>query len=474
MADSIITEVLFEELSDAEYALCQFPKQALNAPPSPSGDFRSTYAASSITGAGFKITPLGMPIPDKPDERFQHGRIAGYRVEVNVPACMNGHNRFLVNGVATGARIAVRLLRIWLAQNDCTAEGLSHIKGASAVLCSVTLTFLYEYFTEEKAREALADFRTHSEAVLNPAKPKEGSKPRAYSYPPKPLSGKTKYTYTSYIRMREFLISAYVKERDQDNAFLLPIQIEEIEEKIQTNSERTLRIEITVHGKWLKDENLSSIVAWADNPTAYEKVFALLRSTLRFDEEMRTRRLKKSTIDGLKLSPREKGYLLHHINGMYLQDEHPDSVEMDRRKWTQTYSAARKNIMKATNGIDLNIPYADQLHRLKPALADKLKFQGEYRPPAEWAEHVFSRQSVPKLNALLDRYEELVLTDPKNLPSGPVRDVWLEDSRIKASPAHQTATPAPPSPVRRTKGIGTVQVIRFDDDDSDPYLSEDY
>lgn len=103
MADSIITEVLFEELSDAEYALCQFPKQALNAPPSPSGDFRSTYAASSITGAGFKITPLGMPIPDKPDERFQHGRIAGYRVEVNVPACMNGHNRFLVNGVAPGA-----------------------------------------------------------------------------------------------------------------------------------------------------------------------------------------------------------------------------------------------------------------------------------------------------------------------------------------------------------------------------------
>ena len=89
-------------------------------------------------------------------------------------------------------------------------------------------------------------------------------------------------------------------------------------------------------------------------------------------------------------------------------------------------------------------------------------------------QHVFSRQSVPKLNALLDRYEELVLTDPKNLPSGPVRDVWLEDGRIKVSPAHLTATPAPPSPVRRTKGIGTVQVIRFDDDDSDPYLSEDY
>lgn len=474
MADSNITEVLFEELSDAKYARCQFPKQALNAPPSPSGDFRCAYAVSPITGAGFKITPLGMPIPGKPDERFQHGRIAGYRVEVNVPACMNGHNRFLVNGVAAGARIAVRLLRIWLAQNGCTAEGLSHIKGANAVLCSVTLTFLYEYFTEEQAREALADFRAHSEAVINPAKLKEGSKPRAYSYPPKPLSGKTKYTYTSYIRMREFLISAYVKERDQDNAFLLPIPLEELEEAIQHHSERTLRVEITAHGKWLKDQHLDTIAAWENNPAAYEKVFALLRATLRFDEELRTRRLKKSTVDSLKLSPREKGYLLHHINGMYLQDEHPDSVEMDRRKWTQTYSAARKNIMKATNGIDLNIPYADQLHRLKPALADKLKFMGEYQPPAGWAEHVFSRQSVPKLNALLDRYEELVLTDPENLPDGPVRDVWQDDSGVKTSSSHPTVTSATPSSVRRTRGIGTAPVIRVEGDDSGPYAAEAY
>ncbi len=472
MADSNTTEVIFEELSDAEYARCQFPEQALNAPPSPSGDFRSVYAVSPITGAGFKITPLGMPIPGKPSERFQHGRIAGYRVEVNGPACMNGHNRFLVNGVAQASRIAVRLLRIWLAQNGCTTEGLSHIKGANAVLCSVTLTFLYEYFTEEQAREALADFRAHSEAVINPAKPKEGSKPRAYSYPPKPLPGKAKYTYTSYIRMREFLISAYVKERDQDNAFLLPIQDEEIEEEIQTHSERTLRVEITVHGKWLKDVNLDTITGWVNNPAAYEEVFSLLRSTLRLDEELRTRRLKKSTIDSLKLSPREKGYLLHHINGMYLQDEHPDSVDMDRRKWTQIYSATRKNIMKATNGIDLNIPYAEQLHRLKPALADKLKFRGEYVPPAEWTEHVFSRQSVPKLNALLDRYEELVLTAPENLPEGPVRDMWLDDDRIEDSPAHPTVTPATRSSVRRTWGIGTVPVIRFYDDDSDPYAAE--
>lgn len=427
MSDSTSTEVIFEELSDAEYALCQFPARDRNDQFFASADFRSAYGVSPITGARFKITPLGMPIPNKPGERYRHGRITGYRVEVNGPACANGHNRFLVNGVAQAGRIAVGLLRVWLAQNGCTAEGLSHIKGANAELCSVTLTFLYEYFTEQQAREAQADFRAHSEVVLNPAKPEEGSKPRAYSYPPKQLPGKTPYTFTSYIRMREFKIAAYVKERDQDNAFLLPIQDEEIEEEIQRHSERTLRVEITVFGKWLKEHKLSRIADWANNPDAYAKVFALLRSTLRFDEELRTRRLKKSTIDRLKLSPREKRYLLDHINGMYLWDEHPDSNEMEKRQWGQAYSAARKHILDATDGIDLNIPYVEQLHRLRPALAGKHMFCPLGRRLVLTPELEFSRQSVPKVIAMLDRYEELVLNDPDNLPEGPVRDLWQDE-----------------------------------------------
>ena len=46
-------------------------------------------------------------------------------------------------------------------------------------------------------------------------------------------------------------------------------------------------------------------------------------------------------------------------------------------------------------------------------------------------------------------------------------DAWME-----APPAHPTAAPATCSSVRRTWGIGTVPVIRFDDDDSDPYVAE--
>lgn len=424
MADSISLDVLIDDLFDAEYAQCQFPERDRNDKYFASADFRDAYGTSPITGAGFKVTPLGMPIPGKSGERFKHGRIGGYRVEANIPACLNGHNRFLVNGVPQAAKAAIRLLKVWLAQNGCTAEGLAMIQEVNAILRSVTLTFLYEFKTPALTREALDQFRAHSEAILNAVKAKPGTKPRAYSVPPKPIAGKEPYTYTSYINQREFKIAAYIKERNQPNAFLLPIQDKDIENHIQGQSEKTLRVEVTVYGKWLKDSNLSRIANWLGNKEAYEEVFALVRSTLRLDDDLRTTRMKKTTVEGLKLSKREKKYLMDHLSGMDVRLDHSDIRMMNERLWSKTYSAARKNIMEATRGIDLNIPYADQIERLSSAIAHNLKFLGEYEPLIGWVEHVYSRDSSPKLQPMLDRYVDLLLTGQGNLPPGPVRDLW--------------------------------------------------
>jgi hypothetical protein len=424
MADSISLDVLIDDLSDAEYAQCHFPERDRNDKYVTSADFRDAYGTSPITGAGFKVTPLGKPLPGKPGERFKHGRIAGYRVEANIPACLNGHNRFLVNGVPQAAKAAIRLLKVWLVQNGCTAGGLAMIKEMNATLCSVTLTFLYEFLTPELARGALAQFRAHSEAILNKAKAKPKSKPPAYSYPPKPKMDKEPYTYTSYVAQRTFKIAAYVKERDQPNSFLLPIQDKDIENHIQGQSEKTLRVEVTVHGKWLKDNRLAHVADWIGNEEAYKEVFSLVRSTLRLDDDLRTKRMKKTTVDGLKLSKREKQYLMDHVNGMDVFSEHSDVQMMDTRQWSKTYSAARKNVMVATRGIDLNIRYTDQVERLSPVIAHTLTFKGEYQPPSVWVEHVFSRDSSPMQQPKLDRYVDLLLTGQGNLPPGPVRDLW--------------------------------------------------
>ncbi len=56
----------------------------------------------------------------------------------------------------------------------------------------------------------------------------------------------------------------------------------------------------------------------------------------------------------------------------------------------------------------------------------------------------------------------------------PETDDLQDDAWLKASSDHPSAMPAARSSVRSTWGIGTVPVIRFDDDESDPYAAEAY
>lgn len=422
MADSIVINALIPAgISGAKFEQCNFPAAAQGDEPAASADFKVIKAVSPLTGAGFVITPLGLPIPGRAGERFKYGRIAGYQVSANIPACLAGHNRQLVNGVRQAGRAAILLLKSWLAENGCTAEGISHITPENASIASVTLTYLFEYNTQEQARDVLYEFRTHSETVLNTSKSGASNKRSAYSYPTRPDPDKPLYTYTSYVRMREFTISAYVKERDQPGAFLLPIRDEAVEALSRARSEATLRLEVMLHGKWLKGHKLSSLDDWAANPEAYRRVFGLVREVLRLDAEIRTKRLKKSTVEGLSLSRREKAYLLAHLDGMCLREEHSDARGMEPRSWCKIYSAARRNIFSDT-GIDLDIPYASHTRRLAPGLTEKLRYRGEYRPPAEWAEHMYSRTSVPKCVETLNWYVDQRVRGCDDIPVLPLRD----------------------------------------------------
>lgn len=426
MADSIVINVLIPAgISGAEFEQCNFPAAAQGDEPAASADFKVIKAVSPLTGAGFVITPLGLQIPGRAGERFKYGRIAGYQVSANIPACLAGHNRQLVNGVRQAGRAAILLLQSWLAENGCTEEGISHLTFENASIASVTLTYLFEYNTQEEAREVLHEFRTHSEAVLNKSKAgaSNNSKFAAYSHPARPDPELPLYTYTSYIRMREFKIAAYVKERNQPGAFLLPIRDEAIEALSQARSEATLRVEVMLHGKWLKEHQLSSLDDWDANPEAYRRVFGLAREVLRLDAEIRTRRLKKSTVEGFSLSRREKSYLLAHLEGMCVREEHSDAREMEPRSWCKTYSAARRKIFTVT-GIDLDIPYTSHTRRLVPGLSEKLGYRGEYRPPAEWAEHMYSRTSVPNYMETLRWYVDQRVRGGDDIPALPLRDAW--------------------------------------------------
>ena len=400
-------------LSTDELESCNFPTKTLNDKVHASGDYRIEHGVSPLTVAGFTVTPVGYLLPGSNDKRYKCGPLAGYIVEVNVPACVIGHNRLLVNGVPFAAQAAFELLRYWLVQNGCTAEGLNHIQFDDAIIVDLTPTFLIDYGSEAAARGGQYDYHKHAQAILNtPGKAiklnKDGKPKRqvVFAHPAEPVSRDSMVTYTSYAKFRELMFSVYVKEPDQPNAFLLPVDDANIESEIESLHVGILRFEPRLYAKWLRDNNYHKVSAWVNNPEAYRKVFNLFREALRLDEQVRTKRLKLSTVDGLNLNlnDSDKEYLRYHLKGGVVRN-HSDFASMPPLQLSKRFSALKKRISIATDGVDLNIPYAVQSRQLSSALAEQLVFPGEYKPPEHLAPHLFSRISAPvalkKLKAIV-------------------------------------------------------------------------
>jgi hypothetical protein len=464
MSDSTTLFAKLGAMSDAEYAQGRYPFKVAGDTDESWTEFRPIFPTpvSPLTGAGFKITPVGMLIPGS-EERYQYGRIDGYLVEVNGPACAIGHNRQLVNGVPAAAEVAHSLLVYWLAANGCTKEGLDRVRLENAELESATLTFLFPFATKKLAREALLEFRRHCEGLINEKISAWGpKKPAAYAYPPGDPDASLSYTF--YVGMREFKIIAYVKEGGAGKAFLLPLDDAALEAQVADESARTLRIEVQVHGKWLKDNKLIKVAQWRGNKDAYADVFKLLRDTLRLDEiqlamdengGLRIKGLKKTTVPKLNLPEKDKKYLLWHLNDRIVRD-HPDFRAMGFGTALNSRISASKIRIYEKTGVDITIPWRVQSRQLSPRLATLLVYEGEFQTgPFDSDDklygYLFSRVSVPvvirKLKAITDK---VIKHGPDSVPPVPQNTVYN----------------APGQPKKRGSGIGTTRVPKepMDDD----------
>jgi hypothetical protein len=392
MCDSVVLIAWIEKLSEEDYSACQYPFRHLADPDTSWIEFRELYAESPLTGAEFSIIPLG-ELVEGALKRAPHGRIAGYQVSVNVPACLIGHNRLVVNSVYQGAKACMGLLKFWLALNGCKKAGLDNIQFPKSRLISATPIYLFEHGSEKLARQTQAEFRTHTEALLNKPEPSEHDKPPAYSYPKRPSGPDAEYKYTSYVRDREYKITCYVKELNQPNAFLLPVEDQSIEEEIQDYSVRTLRLEIQVHEKWLKDKFLDNPLDWRDKDAPYEVIFDLMRGKLRLDDCLRDKRMKVTTVDNLKLNAADKELLIWHLGDRNVLDHHIfTNIPNESNRKTRWY-ATRKRIFDAT-GICIYLKYSVQIKDLSHELVTTMQFPGEYAVPAHLQAHIFSRISA--------------------------------------------------------------------------------
>ena len=209
--------------------------------------------------------------------------------------------------------------------------------------------------------------------------------------PPKPPKH-GEYIYTSYIKLREYLIDCYVKRFGAKGAVCIPITDYTAESTVAQISKRTLRIGTKLHGKWLKDHGLNKAANWRSSTEGYEKAFALIRSTLRLDEELRTKQIRTQTMAALNLSESDKTLLRYHLDRNKAR-EHPRFGILSSKQASKAYSGSRLRILECTK-VDLDIDYDDQLKNLFPSLSDLLVYSGKYEPSERIAQFIFSPISV--------------------------------------------------------------------------------
>lgn len=459
MCDSITILVLLPDQSPAEYERCQYPSRGKEDTDEASSDFRIQYPRSPLTGAGYKVTAVGEKLSSKSDvgpiekNRKIHGRVDGYLVNLNPPACTVGHNRLLVNGVPAAIDVGLALLKHWLAENGCTREGLDAVVGQNVDIVSATPTFLFSRLDEPEARLNLAQFRGRSIAVCNGKMKGSVTRPPAFSVPPKPPK-RGEYIYNSYIKLREYLLDCYVKRFGAKGSVCIPITDHTAELTVAQLSNRTLRIGTKLHGKWLKDHDLNKAANWQGSNDGYEKAFALVRSTLRLDEDLRTKQIRSQTVAALNLPESDKTLLRYHLDRNKAR-EHPRFSVLSPKQASKAYSASRLRILESTK-IDLDINYEDQLKTLIPSLGELLVFPGQYEPSERIAQFIFSPVSVP---IALERLAMLTDDILRN------RDTAASDeTRPLGRPRPKPGLPPFPSmrkngeQLRYTRGISKVPV----------------
>ncbi|MBI4996780.1 MAG: hypothetical protein HZC22_07755 [Rhodocyclales bacterium] len=349
------------------------------------------------------------------------GTFDGYEIEVNVPACLNGRNHFLVNGVPRAAEGAVELLRHYVARRGCGSAALDRITLKKTRLAAVTLTFLYEFDSPEQAFERLCELRSHAEGVLNhelrPAKVK-GSKGKQPCFSVGP-----DHCFTLYIKQREFTVSAYIKQANVPDAFAT-FPNPEVERELLERAARTVRVEVEVHGKWLRDNGLDDAESWRGNPKAYEKVFSLARDTLRLNEGLRVRTPADAIV--AKLPADHQTVLRAHLAGEGIREHDlvrlgTDGSELGAAAQNKRVSAIKCSILQAT-AVECLIPWEIQSTKLSPHLKNWFVFPGEFVPGEDLELHLFSRTSAPRAIAEL-RAKTDALVESRTTPQVATRNL---------------------------------------------------
>ncbi|MCA8275048.1 hypothetical protein LGN17_21415 [Burkholderia sp. AU30280] len=393
MADSLLIYFPLDPLTDHEYEHASLRLNGLLPFNQDGVKDRKTkydwmYPKSVLTGAGFAVKPVGMPGADS------ELRIAGYLVDINVPACTVGNNLLLVNGVPRAAELALLLLQHWLLSQGGRRHGAFSLRLATASIKSVTLTYLFMLRSLEEAQEARWEFAMHADGMLNQ---RYLARPRASK---KPVRWIGAGNVNTYVEDRDGEASAYVKDGENSDAFVR-FPSPEIEQLIRPVAEKCLRVEQRFKGGWLREKNLDRVDSWVTRPgksDPYEIGMTMIRKKLRLDEGLRQRRPKETDI--AKLYVEDQKILRWHLEGNNPR-RHPRVLSYTDGDARNRFFADVKARVYGKCRVDISIPWAAQSTAYSHRLAELLQFANRYTPPPHLADHVYSPKSVARVLPLL-------------------------------------------------------------------------
>lgn len=390
MADSIKLYVPIAPMSSEDFLACSFPFEAMrgfNHRIDRDPFYRWVNVKSPLTGAGYKVISV------MSSDRY---RLAGYQISVNIPACTVGHNYLLVNGVPYAAKLAFQLLSHWLLTEGATPKAMQALQFEKAKLNSVTVTYLLLCDSVEDAHAARREVAQHSEALHNT---KSKGPQRAFSVGPAEKA-------TSYIKKRNYTISAYIKDGSVKGAFVDFPTLED-EALVRAEAEFYLRVEVELYGAWLAAHGLDSVGCWTlvdgkKNP--YEKVFQLIRKEMGLDANLRQRAPKEQAISQMR-EP-DQSFLRWHLSGMDVRN-HPLVLAKETVHEQNSYFSAIKQRLLKKMKIDISLEWVKQSKNLSPRLNELLVYSGDYDPEVHLVEKIYSRVSAPKC---FKRLDEIIAT----------------------------------------------------------------
>ena len=327
----------------------------------------------------FKLHPLKVGVD---------GYIEGFRVEAAVAGCAAPQNVILSNNVKAAALFNLRLVQYHCRINGMPMEEYNRFELRHVRLVDVELTYLFKLETAKSVQAALDLLKARATALY-------GKKAKFYG------SGGS---YTLRIETPGGIIKVYIKDLEaQPKA--LRVTNAYARSEIEDLAPLLLRIEVVLRATDLEKMNLSSPEDWHltefNDPAAdtYRKVFnEVVRKRLQLDVWHVTEVPSEETM--ASLADTHHTLLEFHLEGNNARD-HELCRYSGSGKLDPNYYQIRNAIL-AKAGIDLDIPWEQQVAGMAGNLSELLQYDQRFRVPEHLRAYAFTSELFNPMIAALE------------------------------------------------------------------------